>query len=78
MNSHRFSGARLRAAREAAGISAERLAIATYPNPHTIEAYEADTAHPSYGSLVRLAAAVGVEPSDLLDPSDVFENGVPA
>jgi len=48
-------------------MSAERLAIATYPSPHTIEAYEEGRARPSYGSLVRLAAAVGVEPFDLLD-----------
>lgn len=66
-----FSGARLRAAREAAGCSSERLAIIIAPSLHTIEAYENGMASPSLATLTRLAAAVGVEPTDLLDRHEV-------
>jgi transcriptional regulator with XRE-family HTH domain len=69
--SNQFSGARLRTAREAAGLSAERLAIAVYPSPHTIEAYENGRAVPPPSLLVRLAAAVNVEPTDLFSRQEV-------
>jgi transcriptional regulator with XRE-family HTH domain len=62
-----FNGARLRAFREAAGISAERLAIIIYPSAHTIEALELGLAQPSRGTIARIAAALGIEPIELLD-----------
>lgn len=68
----RFNGARLRAARENADITVERLAIIMHPSPHTVDAYESGRAQPSRGALVRLAAAVGVEPVDLLDAEEVL------
>jgi transcriptional regulator with XRE-family HTH domain len=65
--SHSFSGARLRATREAAGFTHERLAIILAPSLHTVDAYERGEAAPPLHQLVRIAAALGVEPTDLFD-----------
>jgi len=66
MPTYRFNGAMLREARLSAGLSAERLAVILHPSPHTVEAYESGLAQPGRGALVRIAAAVCVEPADLL------------
>jgi transcriptional regulator with XRE-family HTH domain len=63
----RFSGARLRATRETAGFTHQRLAVILAPSLHTVAAYERGEAVPPLHQLVRLAAALGVEPTDLLD-----------
>jgi transcriptional regulator with XRE-family HTH domain len=61
-----FNSTRFRQERLAAGISEERIALILHPDPHTVAAYESGRAQPSRSTLIRLAAAVGVEPVDLL------------
>lgn len=61
-----FNAARFRQEREAAGISEERIALILHPDPHTVAAYESGRAQPSRSTLIRMAAAIGVEPVDLL------------
>jgi DNA-binding transcriptional regulator YiaG len=70
MPTYRFNGAKLQEARLRTGMSAERLALILNPSPHTVEAYESGQAQPSRAALVRIAAAVQIEPADLLVADD--------
>ncbi len=71
MATFRFDAAKLRAAREQAGVSEERLALILHPSPYSVQAYETGLAQPSRAALIRIAAAVGVEPVDLLVRDEV-------
>jgi transcriptional regulator with XRE-family HTH domain len=62
-----ISPARLRAAREAAGLSRERVAIAIGRSWRSICNYEGGHAAPSAHSLLALAELYGVAVDDLLD-----------
>lgn len=75
-------GARLRAARVAAGLSQSQLArLCGIPKPR-LSRYENDHIRPSLMSLERLAGAVGVGPDTLLSarraPLDAFVDEVRA
>lgn len=60
-------GMRIRAAREGAGKSSDDLGSATGIDSSNIRSYESGRAMPSIHSLLRIALALGVSPSDLLD-----------
>lgn len=61
--------ARLRAARQAAGLSVRDAGEAAGVSPSTVQRSEAADKHgPPLPVLARLAAAYGVQPADLLPP----------
>lgn len=57
--SRAFSGQRLRAARIAAGIRPEALALSIGRSAHAVQAYELGRSLPSVSVLARLADALG-------------------
>jgi transcriptional regulator with XRE-family HTH domain len=59
-----FDGTRLRAAREAAGISRERLAYDVGRTHQCIVGYENGRLTPTIAALILLADTLGVEPGD--------------
>lgn len=59
-------GTNLRRARQATGLSQEALADAADLHRNTIPALENDQAEPRLGTILKLARALGVEPSGLL------------
>lgn len=59
---------KLRAAREAAGLSQQQAAEASGMYQATIARYETDGRVPTLGALYKLAAAYGVGVCDLLPP----------
>ena len=63
----RAVGARIREARIAAGMSQRQLAAGRY-TPAYISALETGNAKPSVAALFHLAAQLGCEPGDLLQP----------
>jgi transcriptional regulator with XRE-family HTH domain len=68
-----FSGDRLRAIRVAKDMSRESLAEqadSTYP---AITSYERGYRSPPRATVLRLAAALGVHPSELVEPDPAFE-----
>jgi transcriptional regulator with XRE-family HTH domain len=67
-----FSGTRLRAIRERSQLTREQLASATRLSFHSIFAYENGFRRPSRASLLRLSAALGVTPRDLVDEDPDF------
>jgi len=68
-----FSGAKLRATRERVGLSREQLALASGLTASTITVYENGYRGPSRPALIRLAAALGTSPRDLVDDDPAFE-----
>jgi transcriptional regulator with XRE-family HTH domain len=66
-----LSPARLRAAREAAGLSRERAAIAVDRSYRSICNYEDGRGVPSARTLIALAEVYGVAVEDLVDPEAV-------
>lgn len=70
MNGKRFSGERLRDAREAKGLSRMDLIRKIHPfrmDPQTIIKYERGEATPSVDRVLVLARALGVSVEDLCD-----------
>lgn len=59
-------GRRLRATREATGVSQERLAHVCGLDRTYVGALERGRKNPSFVILVRLAAGLGVDPADLV------------
>jgi transcriptional regulator with XRE-family HTH domain len=74
---YRFSGARLRAAREAAGLTREEVAVRIHRSLTVVQFAETDKHQVGIEKAAALAAAVGVRVDDLLEPVD-DEQGVPA
>lgn len=60
---------KLRAAREAAGLSQQQAAEASGMYQATIARYETDGRVPTLGAMYKLADAYGVDVSELLPPS---------
>jgi transcriptional regulator with XRE-family HTH domain len=69
--SQRFSGSRLRAAREAAGLSRERVALDIGRSYESVASYELGRVTPPLEVLGTLAALYGVQTADLLDAEAV-------
>jgi transcriptional regulator with XRE-family HTH domain len=63
----RFSGSKLRATREAAGVSRERLALQIGRGYPTIVAYEQDRAVPPGDVIGKMAGALGCSPATFYD-----------
>ncbi|QJS13213.1 helix-turn-helix transcriptional regulator [Streptomyces argyrophyllae] len=61
-----FSGPRLRAARHAAGLTAEQVADAVGRSPWAVWRWERGVAQPGIGTADQLADVVGVSLPDLL------------
>jgi transcriptional regulator with XRE-family HTH domain len=62
-----FSGARLRAARAAAGIPIERVALDIQRSADSVRSYETGRIDPPASLVARLADSVGVHPGELFD-----------
>ena len=62
-----LSPARIRAAREAAGLSRERAALAVDRSYHAIVQYESGQTNPSSAILLALAETYGVKVEDLTE-----------
>ena len=67
-----FSAERLREAREVKGLSREQLALASGSSYSAITMYETGHRSPSRATLLRLAAALGLSPRDLVEPDPAF------
>jgi transcriptional regulator with XRE-family HTH domain len=67
----RFSGAKLRKAREAAGLRREHIAVATERSADSVVSWELGRARPSMDALTRLAACLDVAVGDLFDDEQV-------
>jgi transcriptional regulator with XRE-family HTH domain len=67
-----FSGTKLREIRERNGFSREQLALASGVAAATVSVYENGYRRPSRAALLRLAAALGVSPRDLVDEDPAF------
>jgi ribosome-binding protein aMBF1 (putative translation factor) len=65
-----FSPTRLRAAREAAGLSKEALAVALNRPFWTLNAWERGTSAPSIANAQKLARALGLSIDDLVEDSE--------
>lgn len=63
----RFSGAKLRMARVAAGVRPETVAIAIGRSSYTISAYERDTVAPPANVIANIATALDCSPSDFFE-----------
>jgi len=61
-------GAKLKALRQARGLSMEQVAQAVGVNKSFISKLEADAAAPSVATLLRYCDAVGIRPGSLFDP----------
>lgn len=62
-----FSGRRLRAARIAAGLPVERLALEVQRTSYSIREYETGRVRPRLDTAIRMADLLGVDLDDLLD-----------
>jgi len=60
-------GARIAERRLASGLTQDEIAVRTSIDSSNVRAYETGRAMPSIQSLVRMAAALGVAPGELLD-----------
>jgi len=63
-------GRNVRAARHARGMSQEQLAFEAEMKRSYVSDLERGTRNPSVRALARLAAALGVDPADLLRDAD--------
>ena len=68
-----FSGTKLREARERAGKSRELLAVEAQLSYNMITLCERGYRSPSRSALLRIAAALGVPPSELVESDPDFE-----
>lgn len=69
----RFAGARMRQIRERKGWTREQLAVAANLSVAAIASLELNYRNPSRPALLRLAAALGCTPRDLVDADPMFE-----
>jgi transcriptional regulator with XRE-family HTH domain len=67
-----FSGTKLREIRERNGFSREQLALAYGGTAASVTVYENGHRRPRRAVLLRLAAALGVSPRDLVDEDPAF------
>jgi transcriptional regulator with XRE-family HTH domain len=67
---YRFSGAKLRAARESTGLSREQLGLIIERSESLITLYELDYRPPPIDKVVELGAALGVHVETLFDSTD--------
>jgi transcriptional regulator with XRE-family HTH domain len=67
-----FSADRLRDARELKGLSREQLALASGSSYSALTMYENGYRKPPRATLLRLAAALGIPPRDLVEPDPAF------
>lgn len=65
--SGQFSGTRLRAAREDAGLSREQLAVAVTRAATTVASWECGRKIPHPDTIFAIARALGVKPQDLME-----------
>jgi transcriptional regulator with XRE-family HTH domain len=72
-----FSGPRLREIRERKHISREQVAVAADLSYQMILLCERGDRSPSRAALLRLAAALEVHPSELVEPDPEFEAVAP-
>lgn len=72
-----FSGSKLRAQRERIGMKREVLALAVGMSASGVGLYEAGLRTPPRPVLIRLAAALGCAPGDLVDADPMFEAATP-
>jgi transcriptional regulator with XRE-family HTH domain len=63
-----FSGERLRAAREAAGLSREHVAIELHRGMLTVARWETGHVSPNAAQLAELSRVLGVEVGELFAP----------
>ena len=71
------TGARIRAIRLKAGISQKQLAEKLNMTPQQLSQYERGTRSPKYGTLVKIASALGCRVSDLgIESWHNFQDGV--
>ncbi len=63
----RAIGARMKSVRESGGWTQEQLAEVIEVTPHTVSQYERGQQSPRLTTLLRMAAALGVPPSALID-----------
>lgn len=71
-------GARIRACRVARGLSASALAVRAGVTENAIRKIESgDSKEPRFSTGVRIAAALGVEPHDLVPPARAEKFGAP-
>jgi len=68
---YRVSGARLKAAREAAGLSREEVAVRIHRSLTVVQFAETDNHEPGIEKASALAATVGVRVDDLIVPVGV-------
>jgi transcriptional regulator with XRE-family HTH domain len=66
-----FSGAKLRAARDLAGLSIDELADLSCRGARTIDHYERGEQRPSTQAVRALSRALGLKYADLLSTEDV-------
>ncbi|WP_333767742.1 helix-turn-helix domain-containing protein [Streptomyces sp. IBSBF 2435] len=67
MSNRRFSGTRLRAARQAAGLTAGDVAARVHRSPFAVWSYERGRVRPPVDIASGLAEVIGVPLDDLLD-----------
>lgn len=67
MMARKFSGQRLRAARTAANISQERLAVSIGRSPQAVYFYERERSVPGGTALVRIVDTLGCSLDDLFE-----------
>ena len=65
-----WSGRRLRAHRQRAGLSQFQLAIAAGCRPAKLSVYELNKTTPELATAARLAQALGIKVDDLLEPAE--------
>jgi transcriptional regulator with XRE-family HTH domain len=70
-----FSPERLRSTRERKGLSREQLAIAARSSYPALSLYENGHRSPNRSTLLRLSAALGVDPRELIDDDPAFTVG---
>jgi transcriptional regulator with XRE-family HTH domain len=67
-----FSPRMLRELREARGLTREQLALAAGMSHSSVASYETGHRTPGRAPLLRLAAALGAHPRDLVEPDPAF------
>jgi transcriptional regulator with XRE-family HTH domain len=67
-----FNGQRLREIREDRGLSREALAVAASLSVATVASVELGYRGPSRAALLRLSAALGISPGELLERDPTF------
>jgi transcriptional regulator with XRE-family HTH domain len=73
----RFNSSKLRGVRERSGLRREELALAADLSASAITSFETGHTKPSLASLLRVADALGIDPSELVDESPFVEAVTP-